>query len=80
LLFSFIDPFVLFSKTHCCKLCGSIVSPITTSTTSVSSKKVVTCRSCETSKGIELIAVPYVFRYLTSELISMNIRLNLTIK
>jgi len=46
----------------------------------VSSKKVVTCRSCETSRGIELIAVPYVFRYLTSELISMNIRLNLTIK
>jgi len=71
-----------YSHTYCCRLCGSIISPITTSSSvgQGGNNNHVTCRTCETSKGVELIAVPYVFRYLVSELLSMNIRLNLTVK
>lgn len=35
---------------------------------------VVTCRLCETSKHVERVALPFVFKYLVSELAAMNIR------
>lgn len=31
------------------------------------------CRLCDTSKYVERVAVPYVFKYLVSELAAMNI-------
>ena len=31
------------------------------------------CRLCDTSKFVERVAVPYVFKYLVSELAAMNI-------
>lgn len=39
--------------------------------------KKVTCVSCNTSKGMETVAMPYVFRYLAAELAAMNIRMTL---
>ncbi|KAG5378739.1 hypothetical protein IGI04_026581 [Brassica rapa subsp. trilocularis] len=39
--------------------------------------KKVTCDSCKTSKGMETVAMPYVFRYLAAELASMNIKMTL---
>ncbi|XP_071715598.1 DNA-directed RNA polymerase I subunit 2-like [Rutidosis leptorrhynchoides] len=39
--------------------------------------KKVTCVSCQTSKGMETVAMPYVFRYLAAELAAMNIRMTL---
>lgn len=65
------------SYTYVCKLCGSLVSPIAEPSTSVVAKPKIVCRMCETNQGISLIAVPYVFRYLTNELLSMNVRLTL---
>lgn len=68
-----------------CSLCGSIL------TTSVIqppiSRKIgglppiahrkVTCHFCQSSKGMETVAMPYVFRYLTAELAAMNIKMTL---
>ncbi|KAI3444963.1 hypothetical protein Pfo_001628 [Paulownia fortunei] len=39
--------------------------------------KKVTCVACQTSKGMETVAMPYVFRYLASELAAMNIKMTL---
>lgn len=39
--------------------------------------KKVTCHACQTNKGMETIAMPYVFRYLAAELAAMNIKMTL---
>ncbi|KAL1540302.1 DNA-directed RNA polymerase I subunit RPA2 [Salvia divinorum] len=72
-----------------CSLCGSI---LTTSVIQSHKKKVremigmrlpskapkkVTCVSCKTGKGMETVAMPYVFRYLAAELAGMNIKMTL---
>lgn len=67
-----------YSQAHVCRLCGSLVSPICTKIVStLANKRTFECRSCGTSEGIELVAIPYVFRYLTTELMSLGIRLTL---
>lgn len=43
-------------------------------------RSAVVCRVCETSKYIERVAVPYVFRYLMAELCSMNIKCSLDVQ
>ncbi|GJU81871.1 DNA-directed RNA polymerase I subunit 2 [Tanacetum coccineum] len=35
------------------------------------------CISCDTSEGMETVAMPYIFRYLAAELAAMNIRMTL---
>lgn len=71
-----------------CSLCGSVLT-----TTFVQRQKIlgganhrlppsrmarkVTCHACKTSKGMETVAMPYVFRYLAAELAAMNIKLTL---
>ncbi|KAI9313527.1 hypothetical protein BX666DRAFT_1977413 [Dichotomocladium elegans] len=70
-----------YSQAHVCRLCGSLVSPISTKIVStVANKREMECRACGTSDGIELVAIPYVFRYLTTELMSLGIRLTLGVK
>ncbi|XP_027354375.1 DNA-directed RNA polymerase I subunit 2 isoform X2 [Abrus precatorius] len=39
--------------------------------------KKVACHACQTSKGMETVAMPYVFRYLAAELAAMNIKMTL---
>ncbi|RYR44197.1 hypothetical protein Ahy_A08g040569 isoform A [Arachis hypogaea] len=39
--------------------------------------KKIMCDACQTSKGMEAVAMPYVFRYLAAELAAMNIKLTL---
>lgn len=39
-------------------------------------KKVI-CTACQTSKGMETVAMPYVFRYLAAELAAMNIKVTI---
>ncbi|KAK7841248.1 dna-directed rna polymerase i subunit 2 [Quercus suber] len=39
-------------------------------------KKVI-CHACQSSKGMETVAMPYVFRYLAAELAAMNIKMTL---
>lgn len=71
-----------------CSLCGSILT-----TTLIQAQKraireigglpparapkKVMCISCRTSKGMETVAMPYVFRYLATELAAMNIKMTL---
>lgn len=43
----------------------------------VKAPKKVVCHACQTSKGIETVAMPYVFRYLAAELAAMNIKMTL---
>ncbi|KAL3820061.1 hypothetical protein ACJIZ3_005966 [Penstemon smallii] len=43
-------------------------------------QKKVTCVACNTSKGMETIAKPYVFRYLAAELAAMGVKMNLQLK
>ncbi|KAL4859361.1 DNA-directed RNA polymerase I subunit 2 [Chlorella vulgaris] len=38
------------------------------------------CRLCESGKYVERVALPYVFKYLVSELAAMNIRCSLDVK
>ncbi|KAJ8755444.1 hypothetical protein K2173_019242 [Erythroxylum novogranatense] len=72
-----------------CSLCGSVltssfIQPQKRAVrdigglppTSNASKR-VTCHACQTSKGMETVAMPYVFRYLAAELASMNIKMTL---
>ncbi|XP_057499049.1 DNA-directed RNA polymerase I subunit 2-like isoform X2 [Actinidia eriantha] len=37
----------------------------------------VICTACQTSKGMETVAMAYVFRYLTAELAAMNVKMTL---
>lgn len=39
-------------------------------------KKVI-CHVCKSSKGMETVAMPYVFKYLAAELAAMNIKMTL---
>ncbi len=55
------------------------MAPLSVPATSASTRRHVTCRHCETSRGIDLIAIPYVFRYLVTELLAMNVRLVLKV-
>ena len=71
-----------YTQSYICRLCGSILSPVMvrSQNTSSTSKSHVECVTCKTSKGIEVVAVPYVFRYLCTELVAMNVRLKLEVK
>ncbi|CAK8540173.1 unnamed protein product [Lathyrus sativus] len=71
-----------------CSICGSMLS-----TTFIQAQKQtvreigglpprrapnkVTCHACQTSKGMETVAMPYIFRYLAAELAAMNIKMTL---
>ncbi|KAL3622460.1 DNA-directed RNA polymerase I subunit RPA2 [Castilleja foliolosa] len=71
-----------------CSLCGSILTTSIIQSRKrvvmdmiglppIRAPKKVTCVSCQTSKGMETVAMPYVFRYLAAELASMNIKMTL---
>lgn len=72
-----------YSQCHVCKKCGSILSPLQTPHKShskgFSRGQSVTCKTCDSCNHIDIIAVPYVFRYLCTELVAMNVRLTLEI-
>ena len=75
-----------------CAKCGLLIStqnvPHTASTahgvhatrTDTTNRGRVICRLCGTSKYVERVAVPFVFKYLVSELGAMNIRCSLDLK
>ncbi|KAL5564528.1 hypothetical protein UlMin_027692, partial [Ulmus minor] len=71
-----------------CSICGSI---LTTSFLQppkrnvreigglppVRASRKVTCHACQTGRGMETVAMPFVFRYLAAELAAMNIKMTL---
>jgi DNA-directed RNA polymerase I subunit RPA2 len=67
-----------YSQCHVCRTCGSILSPMQIpSTNSIipSRGEQMTCKTCDSGSNIDIIAIPYVFRYLCTELVSMNVKL-----
>ncbi|XP_014679308.1 PREDICTED: DNA-directed RNA polymerase I subunit RPA2-like, partial [Priapulus caudatus] len=79
----------LCAQARVCTKCGSLLSPLI----DVSSKDTEvaagggdkrrgrwTCHVCRCGDGIELISVPHVFKYLTAELASMNIKVTLDLE
>ncbi|KAI9205077.1 uncharacterized protein BJ171DRAFT_82715 [Polychytrium aggregatum] len=71
-----------YSQSYVCRLCGSILSPLSSSTESETirgQKRHVECMNCATSSGIEIVPIPYVFRYLCTELVAMNVKLKLDV-
>ncbi|KAK9741909.1 hypothetical protein RND81_03G137100 [Saponaria officinalis] len=69
-----------------CSLCGSVLSSTMVEPHKIAVQKIgglpparapkkVFCHSCQTSKGMETVAMPYVFRYLAAELAAMNIKM-----
>ncbi|KAI8819166.1 uncharacterized protein EV422DRAFT_588918 [Fimicolochytrium jonesii] len=64
-----------YSQSWCCSQCGSLVGVET-----ALGKHRAVCRTCGDGKGVEIVAVPFVFRYLVSELVAMGVKLKLTVE
>ncbi|VDI73267.1 Hypothetical predicted protein [Mytilus galloprovincialis] len=74
------------SLAHVCKKCGSILSPYmdrppsANAAVSAEQERKWSCSICKQTNSIELIKVPYVFKYLVAELAAINIKVNLDIQ
>ena len=73
-----------YSKAFICTTCGSILSPIPSALVegTSNSNHSVHCQSCSKDQKrstIETVAIPFVFRYLASELMAMNINMRLQV-
>ena len=68
---------------HVCSKCGSLLSPFVNKSpakfAALGGQK-WQCSTCESGEHIEVLAFPYVFRYLVAELAAMNIKVSLDIK
>lgn len=71
-----------------CSLCGSVLTtsliqgerPLVREVRGLPPGRIpkkVICTACQTSKGMETVAMPYVFRYLAAELAAMNIKVTI---
>ncbi|KAI9292562.1 putative DNA-directed RNA polymerase I subunit RPA2 [Neoconidiobolus thromboides FSU 785] len=68
-----------YSQVYVCRTCGSFLSTLSISNNKLNNKRHLQCRTCLENSSIDLIAIPYVFRFLATELMAMNIKLNLAI-
>eukprot|EP00040_Diaphanoeca_grandis_P032793 m.199573 g.199573 ORF g.199573 m.199573 type:complete len:1144 (-) comp32739_c0_seq2:126-3557(-) len=69
------------TTTSACRTCGSLISPVLEPIDPTTrSARQVRCKTCEDKSDIVSIKVPYVFRYLVAELLSMNVKLTIDIK
>ncbi|OAY72747.1 DNA-directed RNA polymerase I subunit 2 [Ananas comosus] len=71
-----------------CSNCGSVLTATTIQPQKRAVREILglpparapksfTCHACKTSKGMETVAMPYVFKYLAAELAAMNIKMEL---
>ncbi|KAH6940188.1 hypothetical protein HPB50_026310 [Hyalomma asiaticum] len=67
------------SLAYVCRNCQSMLSPVVDKAESDVVRK-WKCPTCQTSDFIDIISIPYVFRYLVAELAAMNIGVKLQIK
>ncbi|XP_069625092.1 DNA-directed RNA polymerase I subunit RPA2 [Ranitomeya imitator] len=71
------------SEAHVCVTCGSLLSPILEkpppSWSSMRNRKHY-CLVCDRTDTIDVISVPYVFRYFVAELAAMNINVKLSVR
>jgi len=68
------------SKADVCLACGSLVSPLLEEASAVLNTRRPKCLLCKEAGEVRTITVPYVYRYLTAELLSMNIRMSLDVR
>ncbi|KAG8550317.1 hypothetical protein GDO81_026649 [Engystomops pustulosus] len=71
------------SEAHVCVKCGSLLSPILEKpppTWSSMRNRKTYCLICNRTDSIDVISVPYVFRYFVAELASMNINVKLSLQ
>lgn len=66
-------------QTPVCESCGSLLGPVT-EMASLSYEKSTKCRLCGNEDSIKNIEVPYIFRYLVTQLASCNINIKLQFK
>lgn len=57
-----------YSQSYVCGGCGSLLSCVNNK-----------CRQCDSVKGVKVVAVPFVLRYLCAELMAMNINMRFTL-
>ena len=74
----------VFFQSRICKECGSIVSPVLEKATPSDSTLYHTpsewkCQLCQDKGKIDVISVPYVFRYLVAKLAAMNIKVKVEV-
>jgi len=81
-----------YNTSYVCHLCGSLLSTRSTLSLAPASSgetlgmpgllpsRRVKCQNCDSSRGITLVAIPYVYTYLANELAAMNIRMTLDVK
>ncbi|KAI9168642.1 hypothetical protein H9P43_008015 [Blastocladiella emersonii ATCC 22665] len=69
-----------YSQAHVCKKCGSFLAAMSLPPQDSYSPREVICRACGDGKAMDVVAIPYVFRYLCTELLAMGIRLKLEVK
>jgi DNA-directed RNA polymerase I subunit RPA2 len=72
------------TTTKVCMDCGSIVSPIVIISPMVAGKTLLEnpkpiCSLCGKEDAIDTLEIPYVFKYLTEQLASVNIKLKLDV-
>ena len=69
-----------------CTRCGSLLSALiekpaaSMAAATYESRRRWSCMLCKKSDNIQLLAVPYVYRYLIAELAAMNIKVDLQVK
>ncbi|XP_015771434.1 PREDICTED: DNA-directed RNA polymerase I subunit RPA2-like [Acropora digitifera] len=69
-----------------CTKCGSILSSLLdkpaaeVAAAAAHKERKWTCKTCDSGENIQLLAFPYVFRYLVAELAGMNIKVSLDVK
>lgn len=69
-----------YSRAHVCTRCGSLLSVMAVAEEKNPEKRHGTfCTICDQGDAIEIIAIPYVFRYLCTELAAMNVKLKLNL-
>ena len=77
-----------YLQSRLCKKCGSLLSPLvvkpptatvpnSTQLSTTESQSRWKCQMCSDGGHIEVVSVPYVFRYLIAELAAMNIRVKI---
>lgn len=70
-------PIVSYCQRHCCYTVLHLHDPLVCNAGMQNVQW--TCRICETSKYLEKVALPYVFRFLSTELAAMNIKCTLSV-
>ncbi|KAL1923734.1 uncharacterized protein VTP21DRAFT_8714 [Calcarisporiella thermophila] len=74
-----------YTQSYVCRKCGSLLSPVTAQAQTNAPgdrnppRREIECRVCRTGQYIDLVAIPYVFRYLATELMSMGIKMKLEV-